>query len=97
MPLYLAFRGRWPDLAYGISGVWALGPKLKFHMIISVSRLKIKFLPTLFKHPAAFLSLRNKAHTSKHGIPILVLLASSLHLNFNNKIAGCFPMCIVLS
>jgi hypothetical protein len=20
----------WPDLAYGISGVWALGPKLRF-------------------------------------------------------------------
>jgi hypothetical protein len=30
MPLYLVFRGRWPDLAYGISGVWALGPKLIF-------------------------------------------------------------------
>jgi hypothetical protein len=30
MPLYLAFRSRWPDLAYGISGVWALGPKLQF-------------------------------------------------------------------
>jgi hypothetical protein len=31
MPLYMAFRGRWPDLAYGISGVWVLGPKLHFH------------------------------------------------------------------
>jgi hypothetical protein len=31
MPLYLAFRGRWPDLAYGISAVWAFGPKLQFH------------------------------------------------------------------
>jgi hypothetical protein len=28
-PLYLAFRGKWSDLAYGISGVWALGPKLQ--------------------------------------------------------------------
>jgi hypothetical protein len=32
MPLYLAFRGRWPDLTYGISGVWALGPKLQIHL-----------------------------------------------------------------
>jgi hypothetical protein len=31
MLLYLVFRGRWPDLADGISGVWALGPKLLFH------------------------------------------------------------------
>jgi hypothetical protein len=31
MPLYLVFRGRRLDLAYGISGVWALGPKLQFH------------------------------------------------------------------
>jgi hypothetical protein len=30
MPLHLAFRGRWPDLAYGLSRVWALGPKLQF-------------------------------------------------------------------
>jgi hypothetical protein len=30
MPLYLVFRGGWLDLAYGISGVWALGPKLLF-------------------------------------------------------------------
>jgi hypothetical protein len=28
-PRYLVFRGGWPDLAYGISGVWALGPKLR--------------------------------------------------------------------
>jgi hypothetical protein len=28
MALYLAFRGKW--LAYGISEVWALGPKLQF-------------------------------------------------------------------
>jgi hypothetical protein len=30
MPPYLAFGG-WLDLAYEISGVWALGPKLQFH------------------------------------------------------------------
>jgi hypothetical protein len=30
MPLYLEFRGRWPDLAHRISGVWALCPKLQF-------------------------------------------------------------------
>jgi hypothetical protein len=35
--LYLVFRGRWPDLhmaelAYGVSGVWALGPKLGFQL-----------------------------------------------------------------
>jgi hypothetical protein len=28
--LYLMFRVGWPDLAYGISGFWALGPKLQF-------------------------------------------------------------------
>jgi hypothetical protein len=26
----LAFRGGWLDLAYTISGIWALGPKLQF-------------------------------------------------------------------
>jgi hypothetical protein len=31
MSLYLVFRGRWLDLAYEISGVCALGPKLQFH------------------------------------------------------------------
>jgi hypothetical protein len=30
MPLYLAFRGGWLDLARGISGMWALDPKLLF-------------------------------------------------------------------
>jgi hypothetical protein len=30
MPLYLIFRDGWPDLASGISAVWALGPKLQF-------------------------------------------------------------------
>jgi hypothetical protein len=30
MPLYLAFRGRWPDLTHEISGVWVLDPKLQF-------------------------------------------------------------------
>jgi hypothetical protein len=29
MTPYLAFRGKWRDLACGISGVWALGPKLQ--------------------------------------------------------------------
>jgi hypothetical protein len=29
--LYLALRDRWLDLAYGISGVWTLGPKHRFH------------------------------------------------------------------
>jgi hypothetical protein len=33
MPLYLAFRGGWLDLARGISGVWALGSKLQFHNV----------------------------------------------------------------
>jgi hypothetical protein len=32
MPLYLGFMGRWPDLAYGISGVWAFGPKFWFQL-----------------------------------------------------------------
>jgi hypothetical protein len=32
MLLYLAFRSRWLDLTHGISGVWVLGPKLKFHI-----------------------------------------------------------------
>jgi hypothetical protein len=32
MPLYLVFRGRLPELPYGISGVWVLGPKLQFQM-----------------------------------------------------------------
>jgi hypothetical protein len=32
MPHYLVFRGRWPDLEYGILTVWALGPKLQFHI-----------------------------------------------------------------
>jgi hypothetical protein len=32
-PLYLVFRGRWPDLAYGISGVWTFGPKLWFQLL----------------------------------------------------------------
>jgi hypothetical protein len=27
-PLYLAFKGGWPGLAYEISGIWVLGPKL---------------------------------------------------------------------
>jgi hypothetical protein len=31
MSVYLAFRHRWPDLAYRISGVCVLGPKLRFH------------------------------------------------------------------
>jgi hypothetical protein len=43
MPLFLAFRGRWPDLAYGISGIWALGPKLQIPLG-SVS-LSYHFLP----------------------------------------------------
>jgi hypothetical protein len=30
MPLYLAFRGGWLDLAYGISGVWALVQNTSF-------------------------------------------------------------------
>jgi hypothetical protein len=30
MLLDLVFRGGWLDLAYGISGVWVLGPKLQF-------------------------------------------------------------------
>jgi hypothetical protein len=30
MPLYLAYGGEWLDLACGILGVWAMGPKLHF-------------------------------------------------------------------
>jgi hypothetical protein len=30
MPLYLPFWGWWLELAYGISRVWAVGPKLQF-------------------------------------------------------------------
>jgi hypothetical protein len=30
MPLYLAYRGRWPDLTCGSLGVWAWCPKLQF-------------------------------------------------------------------
>jgi hypothetical protein len=30
MSLYLAFMGKWSNLADGISGVWALGAKLQF-------------------------------------------------------------------
>jgi hypothetical protein len=30
MSLYLAYRGKWPYLAYGISGVWDLGPNSGF-------------------------------------------------------------------
>jgi hypothetical protein len=29
-PLYLVFGGGWQDLAYGLLGVWVLGPKLQF-------------------------------------------------------------------
>jgi hypothetical protein len=43
MPLYLAFRGRWLDLAYEISGVWALGLKLISKMHLNISA-KIHFL-----------------------------------------------------
>jgi hypothetical protein len=32
MPLYLAFKGRLLDLAYGISRVWALAPKFQFQV-----------------------------------------------------------------
>jgi hypothetical protein len=28
--LSLAFKGEWLDLAYGISGIWVLSPKLLF-------------------------------------------------------------------
>jgi hypothetical protein len=31
-PLQLEFRGGRLDLAYGISGAWALDPKLRFHV-----------------------------------------------------------------
>jgi hypothetical protein len=34
MPLYFAFKGRWPDLAYGITGVWTLDPKLQFQLYL---------------------------------------------------------------
>jgi hypothetical protein len=34
MPLYLSFRGGWPNLAHGISGVWALGQKLRFQLLL---------------------------------------------------------------
>jgi hypothetical protein len=43
MTLYLAFRGRWLNLAYGISGVWALDPKLQFHTCISVLSVSLPF------------------------------------------------------
>jgi hypothetical protein len=33
-PLYLVFMGRWLDLAYGISGLWALGPKTPVSRIL---------------------------------------------------------------
>jgi hypothetical protein len=35
MPLYLAFREGWLDLAYGISGVWALGQNFGFIFTIN--------------------------------------------------------------
>jgi hypothetical protein len=40
VPLYLTFRGRWLDLAYGIAGDWVLGPKLPFqHHIVFKMKL----------------------------------------------------------
>jgi hypothetical protein len=39
VPLYLAFRGGWPDLTYGISGVWALSPKLLFQLYHIVTQI----------------------------------------------------------
>jgi hypothetical protein len=44
-PLDWGFRDEWPDLAYGISGVWALGPKLWFqnqHKRTQVERRKME-------------------------------------------------------
>jgi hypothetical protein len=40
MLLYLAFRGQWPDLAYGTSGVWALGPNSSF---VYLNKIKCPF------------------------------------------------------
>jgi hypothetical protein len=39
MPLYLAFKGGWLDLVYGISGVWALGPQCQFQKLLDLSVL----------------------------------------------------------
>jgi hypothetical protein len=40
-PLYSVFRGGWSDLAWGLSGVWVLGPKLWFQ-----NKDGVHFFPT---------------------------------------------------
>jgi hypothetical protein len=54
-PLYLVFRGRWPNLAYGISGVWALGPKLASNPPGTGNNDEMKFKITQSRGPAEFI------------------------------------------
>jgi hypothetical protein len=52
LSLYLAYRGEWLDLKCRISGVWALGPNLRFHLESSCSpRLLSSSLEVLPHHP----------------------------------------------
>jgi hypothetical protein len=45
--LYLALSDGWPGLAYGLSGVWTLGPKLWFQKQTEASVLR-KFIELIF-------------------------------------------------
>jgi hypothetical protein len=75
MPLYLAFRGRWLDLAYGVSGVCVSGPKLWFHdhwvdMAVAVSALhgqKLTQLTLQSRYESHPLSQRRKEWQRKLG------------------------------
>jgi hypothetical protein len=73
LPLYVVFRGRWPDLAHGVSGAWALGPKLWFPCEVGTYFIWCgKEYPTGLSHLLNILYLSFSCHLKVWGA-ILVL------------------------
>jgi hypothetical protein len=80
MPLYLAFRGRWLDLAYEISGVWVLGPKLQFHIDLFYSQfLVLLFLSEKKKVWSKNDYMKNKPYRNHSVIRKVVMQDASDH------------------
>jgi hypothetical protein len=101
MPLYLAVRGGCPDLAYEISGIWALGPKLWFQWWREREREREReraLIGTLMTSPGAkwtsplpHLQLKIK-DTSGH---VYVYACALVHICANGAVTCCASKCTV--